>query len=211
MKKSLIVVAVLTSTAFAATPAVFCRAHNEPGTKWYYSSVFPQAVGKTDLDYASDWDAWLKTQVADGSLNDKYKITLAQCHAEPRGEAWARSERDLDMVEHQRPDAMSAAINLGWDPRANYMWCLSQATVLNKKLIDTLQFTYVFEYDGNDDKSYYEVAFTSYLKNKLGYDNQAFCHTYRDATLAETERKQTFGKDQENNRTPKEIHWPPNK
>src|SRR5262249_53107758 len=113
--------------------------------------------------------------------------------------------------DHQRPGEMSAAINLGWDPRPHYMWCLSQPTVLNRKIIDTPQYTYVFEYDGKNDKSYYEFAFISYLKDKLGYDNLAVCHTYRDATLAETERKQNFGKDQENNRTPEEIQWPPNK
>ena len=208
MKNILIVAAVLTSTAFAATPVVFCRAHNEPGTKWYYSSVFPQATGKTAQDYTTEWDTWLKAQVADGSLNDKYKITLAQCGIEPRGEFVARSERDHDMADHQNPGAMSAAINLGWDPRPHYMWCVSQPLVMNNKLIDTPQYTQVFEDDGKNDKSYYQAAFMSYLKDKLGYDNIAVCHTYRDATQAETERKRSFGTDEENNRTPKEIHWP---
>jgi hypothetical protein len=210
VKRLLIVIAVLTSTstAFAVTPSVFCRANNEPGTKWYYSSIFPQAAGKTAHDYADDWEAWLKAQVANGSLNDKYKITLAQCHVEPGGEFLARSQRDHDMAEHQNPGAMSAAINLAWDPRPNYMWCLSQPAVLDKKLIDTPQYTPVFEYDGKNDKSYYQAAFMNYLKNKLGYNSLAVCHTYRDTTLAETERKRAFGTDEENNRTPKEIRWP---
>jgi hypothetical protein len=208
MKTILIVAAVLTSTAFAATPAVFCRANNEAGTKWYYSSVFPQAGGMTDKEYADEWDAWLKAQVAAGELHDKYKITRAGCGIEPRGELVARSERDRDMADHQNPGAMSAAINLGWDPRPHYMWCLSQPVVMNNKLIDTPQYTRVFEYDGKDDKSYYQADFMKYVKDKLGYNSVAVCHTYRDATQAETERKRSFGTDEENNRTPKEIQWP---
>lgn len=125
--------------------------------------------------YVEDWKAWLDDQAQKDELKGFHpkndKISLAQCHVEPKGESTAHDQRNRDMASNQDPSRMSAAIDTGWDPQPHYMWCVSQPLIMDKKQIHTPQYTPVFEYDSKHVNAYYENAFSGYLNNKLGYKN----------------------------------------
>lgn len=202
--KVLILVAVISSTAFAVTPAVWCRANNVAGTKWWYSAVFPQADGKSAKDYADDWKAWLDGQIANGQLqgfSGSDKLGEAQCHAEPHGDYYAKSQEQRDEANHNDRSRMLAAANVEWDPRASKMWCVWIR-------VKTDYFTRLF--DENRDKSFVEAEFDGYMKKKEGVESHSICHPYKDQTEAEIERKKAMIEDEQHGYTPKEIDWTPN-